>query len=157
MPNLNQLLYDTNADEVERIDVPEGYWKATIKSARLQTEDRDGNPLEDKKGEAYARAVLTVVCAEPFDGVDPTEAATYLEKGGPAECVVSFNKFIRGKNDVASLTELMHELGAPTVGRSIAAVVEDLKTAQLPCIALVETEVYNDEARRVVTVLTALP
>lgn len=155
MPDLSSLLHDEAADQLEDVLVPMGYWKGLIKSGKLYDTTSEGEPLTDKNGDEYARAVLYIACTEPVDGVDPTEADAYLEAGGPRETLVRYNKFIRGRRDIRSLTDALTECGALTSGRPLDKILADLKGGDVPVQVLVEHEEYMGELQANATELAA--
>lgn len=153
MPNMSSLLHDEAADSLEDVLVPQGYWQGVIRAGKLYEKDSDGQPLEDKNGDEYARAVLFIQCDQPIDGVDATEAEQYLAVDGPRETLARYNVFLRGRSTVRKLSDTLAACGAPTTGRPIGKILEDLKGADIPVRVLVEHEEYRDELQANVTEL----
>lgn len=156
MPNLSNLLHDEAADTLEEVIVPEGYWKGTIRAGKLYDTDSEGQPLTDKNGDEYARAVLFIQANEVVDGVDQNLANAYFEANGPQETMVRHNKFIRGRRDVRKLSDTLAECGALTAGRSLDKILELLKGAEIPVQVLVEHEDYNDDIQANATELVSV-
>lgn len=156
MPDLSSLLHDEAADSLEDVMIPEGYWRGVIRAGKLYEKDSSGDPLTDKNGDEYARAVLFIQADEPIDGVDGSLAEAYIEANGPKETMARYNKFIRGRRDVRRLTDTLTELGALTVGRSIDKILEELKGAEIPVKMLIEHEEYNDDIQVNATELAAV-
>ena len=144
MPDLSAMLDETVDDMVDLV-IPEGYWRGVIKGAKLYDTGRDGEPLTDKNGDEYARAVLYVQCNEPIDGVDDGAATAYIEGNGPAETLARYNAFIRGRRDIKRLTTQLEQCGALTQGRGLKAIFAELKGADVPVQVLVEHEEYEGD------------
>lgn len=155
MPNLSNLLHDVPADELDEVTVPEGYWRGVMKSGKLYEKDGAGEPLTDKNGDEYARAVIYIQCDEPVDGVDPTALEKYFEANGPKETFARYNQFIRGRRDIRRMTDALAACGALTAGRSLDVILNDLRGADIPVQCLVEHEEYNDQLQVNATELSA--
>jgi hypothetical protein len=121
---------------------PVGTWRGELIKITYRDTDRDGAPLVDKNGDAYAQVRLIVRPEAPQEDVDRKEAKAYVEAGGPEETVLSMMNFVRGKRDVSRLNTLLKSLGVPTSGRSIEAVAETFKGG-IPCLFEVEHREYQ--------------
>lgn len=156
MPDLSELLHNTATDDIIEVEVPPGYWEGKILSGKLYDTNNEGEPLTDKNGNVYARAVLYISCTEPLEGVSSAEAEVYAKNNGPDATRVRYNAFVRTGRDIKRLSGLLAEMGAVTTGRSLADQLDGLKGVGVPCRVLVEIEEYNGEPRREVTEIVAL-
>lgn len=142
MPDLSKLLREDVLDEFEDVLPPEGYWFATIRGYKIYDTDRDGEPLTDKNGDEYARAVMYFVLTEPDDVVG--DATAFMEEA--EDMLVTYNHFTRGRRDAKKILRMITACGEDVSGLSVEQALKQAKKNKMTAKVRVEHGEYDGEA-----------